>query len=66
MEKYFVGLDVSKDETAVCVRSQAGAIVAAFKKVTDPDVLSKSLTPWSNKIDCIVLDNRSHGELALQ
>lgn len=43
MEKYFVGLDVSKDETAVCVRSQAGEIVVAFKKVTDPDVLSKSL-----------------------
>jgi 20S proteasome alpha/beta subunit len=56
MEKYCVGLDVSKGETAVCVRSQAGEIVAAFTKVTDPDVLSKSLTPWLGRIDCIVLE----------
>jgi transposase len=64
-------LDVSKDETAVCVRSQAGEIVAAFKKVTDPDVLSKSLTPWSGRIDCIVLEtgrmaNWLYNELADQ
>ena len=56
MEKCFVGLDVSKDETAVCVRSQTGEIIAAFKKVTDPDVLSKSLSPWAERIDCIVLE----------
>ena len=71
MEKCFVGLDVSKDETAVCVRSQAGEIVSSFKKVTDPDVLSKSLVAWLDQIDCIVLEtgrmaNWLYNELADQ
>ena len=39
IKRYFVGLDVSKDETAVCLRDDRGEIVASFKKPTDPDVL---------------------------
>ncbi|WP_417419316.1 IS110 family transposase [Hoeflea sp.] len=71
MEKCFVGLDVSKDEAAVCVRSDSGEIVATFKKMTDPEVLSKSLKPWSGWIDYIVLEtccmaNWLYNELADQ
>ncbi len=32
MEQLFVGLDVSKDETAICVRTQCGIVKAAFAK----------------------------------
>jgi transposase len=41
MEQLFVGLDVSKDETAICVRTQSGIIQAAFKKPTDPDMIQR-------------------------
>jgi transposase len=36
MKRYFVGLDVSKDATAVCLRDDRGDIVTSFKKLTDP------------------------------
>ncbi|MHA6645832.1 hypothetical protein ACX3P1_25030 [Mesorhizobium sp. A623] len=42
MEQPFVGLDVSKDETAICVRTQCGIIKAAFKKPTDPDAIYRA------------------------
>ncbi len=36
MERYYAGLDVSKDETAICVRDHDGKAVLATKKPTDP------------------------------
>lgn len=34
---YFVGLDVSLDETAICVIDEIGSILKEGKAETDPD-----------------------------
>ena len=56
MKRYFVGLDVSKDETAVCLRDDRGAIVTSFKKPTDPDLISRALSAEMEHIVCVVLE----------
>jgi len=56
MKRYFVGLDVSKDETAVCLRDDCGVIVTSFKKPTDPDVLLRALRKDLAQIVCVVLE----------
>lgn len=56
MKRYFVGLDVSKDETAVCLRDDRGEIIASFKKLTDPDVLLRALSKDLRHIVCVVLE----------
>ncbi len=56
MKRYFVGLDVSKDETAVCIRDDCGVIVTSFKKPTDPDVLLRALRKDLAQIVCVVLE----------
>lgn len=56
MERYFVGLDVSKDETAVCMRDDRGEVVTSFKKPTDPDVLARALSNQLTHIVCVVLE----------
>lgn len=56
MEQLFVGLDVSKDETAICVRTQCGIIKAAFKKPTIPDVIYRALICELQHIRCVVLE----------
>ncbi len=43
MERYFVGLDVSKDETAICVKGSDGRTALALKKPTDPDAIATAL-----------------------
>lgn len=40
---YFVGLDVSKDETAICVRDDTGRVILAGKVATDPAAISGRL-----------------------
>jgi transposase len=44
--KYFVGLDVSLDETAVCVVDDSGSILREGKAASDPE----SITIWLKKI----------------
>ena len=39
----YVGFDVSKEETAFCVRDAAGEILAAGKVATDPQALFEAL-----------------------
>ncbi|TCS47227.1 hypothetical protein EDD52_1636 [Primorskyibacter sedentarius] len=56
MKRYFVGLDVSKDETAVCLRDDRGDIVTSYRKPTDPDVLSRALSAEMEHIVCVVLE----------
>lgn len=56
MKRYFVGLDVSKDATAVCLRDDRGDIVTSFKKPTDPDVLARALCAEMEHIVCVVLE----------
>ena len=36
MERYFAGLDVSKDETAICIRDHDGRSVLTTKKGKPP------------------------------
>ena len=38
--KYFVGLDVSLDETAVCVVDETGAILREGKAISDPEAIA--------------------------
>ncbi|MGH0003800.1 IS110 family transposase [Pseudovibrio ascidiaceicola] len=56
METIFVGLDVSKDETAICVRTSSGAIVSSFKVATDPQAIQGSLKRWHDTLNCVVLE----------
>ena len=56
MDHCFVGLDVSKEETAVCVRTRGGKIKAAFKTPTDPDAICQSLNRCDADIQCVVVE----------
>ncbi len=59
METIFVGLDVSKDETAICVRTSSGAIVSSFKVAKDPQAIQSSLKRWHDTLSCVVLEIHS-------
>lgn len=41
--KHYIGLDVSMQETAVCVVDEQGKVVREFTELTDPQVLSKAI-----------------------
>ena len=56
METYYVGLDVSKDETAICIRGRDGRIELAVKKVTDPDAIAGVLSRTGLHIACVVME----------
>ncbi len=69
MKRYFVGLDVPKDATAVCLRDDRGDIVSSFKKPTDLDDLVRALGAEMEYIVCVVLEtgrmaNRLYHELS--
>ena len=49
MERYFVGLDVSKDETAICVKGSDGRTAVALKKPTDPDAIATAATATADR-----------------
>lgn len=44
--KYYAGLDVSLEETSVCVVDGEGAIVAEAKVASEPDVIAAYLARW--------------------
>jgi transposase len=56
MERYYVGLDVSKEETAICIRGRDGRIALAVKRVTDPDAITGALSKTSLPIACVVME----------
>lgn len=56
MERYFVGLDVSKDETAICVRNLDGKSVLATKRPTDPDAIAGALFASRLPIVTVVME----------
>ncbi|WP_226584574.1 IS110 family transposase [Acuticoccus sediminis] len=69
MERFFAGLDFSKDETAICVRSEDGTVVTARKASTDPDAILEVLKGLGSKPVRMILEtgrmaNWLHGELA--
>ena len=43
--KYFTGLDVSLQETAICVVDEDGIVVSEGKAASDPDDLVRGLRP---------------------
>ena len=58
MEKY-VGLDVSMEETSVCVLDAGGNIVFEGKTSSQPDALSKLLRAKASDAARIVLETGS-------
>jgi transposase len=41
--RYFAGLDVSLEETAICVVDEAGGIIREVRAASDPETLSDAL-----------------------
>ncbi|TIS98794.1 MAG: IS110 family transposase, partial [Mesorhizobium sp.] len=41
--KYFAGLDVSLEETAICVVDESGRIVKETRVASEPEALSRAL-----------------------
>ena len=54
--RVFVALDVSQEQTAVCVVSADGAIVAEAKVATCPNAITLWLEPWRQSIDKIGME----------
>lgn len=48
--KNYAGLDVSMEETSVCVIDVEGAVVAEAKVASDPDTIAAYLAPWSGSL----------------
>ncbi|NVO29490.1 hypothetical protein HJ526_18875 [Donghicola sp. C2-DW-16] len=48
MERYHVGLDVSKEKTAICVRASDGTLKMACETRTDPDAIFATLAPFQD------------------
>ncbi len=68
MERHYCGLDVSKDETAICVRRDDGVVVYASKTQTDPDAICAALARSGDRMHRVVLEtgrmsNWLHGAL---
>ena len=56
MERHYCGLDVSKDETAICVRCEDGVVVYASKTLTDPDAMCAALARSGERLHRVVLE----------
>jgi len=57
--KYFIGLDVSKATTAVCILDQIGNVVREHELMTDPDHIAGFLEGCNYEIDSIALETGS-------
>ena len=44
---HFAGLDVSIEETAVCVVDDQGAVLLQCSVVTEPEAIAKALAPFA-------------------
>jgi len=56
MRKLYVGLDVSKSETAVCVRDETSRVVLATKAVTDPGAITQAIKAVDGEVAQIVME----------
>jgi transposase len=66
-ERYHVGLDVSKDATAICVRRGDGGVERVCERPTDPDAIQAALAHLKDGLVRVVLEtgrmaNWLHGE----
>ncbi len=48
--KYYAGLDVSMEETAVCVVDSEGEVVSEAKVASEPEAIAGYLAPWSKSL----------------
>lgn len=48
--KHYVGMDVSLEETQVCVVDERGMVVSEVKVASDPAALARHLTPWRGSL----------------
>ncbi len=56
MTKLYAGLDVSKEETALCVRDAEGRVVLEGKTLTDPDAIARELARCGGRVERAVLE----------
>ena len=54
--KHYVGLDVSMEETAVCVIDGAGEVVSERKVASDPAAIATCLAPWRGSLSRVGLE----------
>ena len=54
--KHYAGLDVSMEETAVCVIDAEGVVVAEAKVASEPQAIAAYLGPWSRSLARIGLE----------
>jgi len=52
----YAALDVSQEQTAICVIDGAGAIIAETKVTTCPEAIASWLSPWSGAIERIGME----------
>ncbi len=52
----FAALDVSQDQTAICVVSQDGTMLAETKVTTCPDAIADWLSTWSNGLERVGME----------
>ena len=54
--KYFAGLDVSLQETAICLVDETGSIVKEARSASEPDALAAALLGFEMPIERIGLE----------
>jgi transposase len=54
--KYFAGLDVSLEETAICVVDESGAIVEETRAASEPDALAAALRGLDRQLERVGLE----------
>jgi len=59
--KYFVGLDVSLDETHICIVDDDGKIIKQTKAVTDPKIIAEALAPYAGDVRRVGIEASSLG-----
>lgn len=57
--EYYVGLDVSLRQTAICVVDGRGNVVREFSTDTHPEMISEALRRWGSEIERVGLETGS-------
>lgn len=52
----YAALDVSQEQTAICVIDGAGAIIAETRVATCPEAIASWLSPWTGAIERIGME----------